>query len=270
MAARLTASMSWMFRGKGAEEGYACAKALGLDAVEHSFPYETSAVDTAALLDEHGLELSFMIAPCRFFEGERGYACVPGREADFARGIDEALEYASRVKCRTLGILAGEIPGESDRERYLDVLARNLQVAALAAETAGVTISVEPICSQRIPRFALNTLEQAANLLERVGNTNIGLCLDTFHVAMEKGSLIVNLYRYFHQINYVQLANTPHRNGPGEGELDLSFFTAHLLNRGFEGYLSCEYAPDNGLESGTTLAWTEAFIMQGKLRRRPL
>jgi hydroxypyruvate isomerase len=86
---------------------------------------------------------------------------------------------------------------------------------------------------------------------------------------MEKGSLIENLDRFFDQINYVQLANTPHRNGPGEGELDLPFFTAHLLNSGFEGYLSCEYTADKGLDSGTTLAWAEAFITQGKLRCRP-
>src|ERR1700722_12187732 len=116
MTARLTASMSWMFKGLQMAEGYAAARTLGLDAVEHSFPYEVEANVTAAHLADNGLELSFMIAPCRFHEGERGYACIPGREAAFLRGINQAIAYASRVQCRTLGVLAGEIPDDGSRE----------------------------------------------------------------------------------------------------------------------------------------------------------
>jgi hydroxypyruvate isomerase len=266
LAARLTASMSWMFKGKSPTEGYAAARRLGLDAVEHSFPYETTAIDTASLLRDNGLELSFMIAPCRFHQGERGYACVPGREADFRRGIDKALAYASAVGCRTLGILAGEIPVDRSRDPFLDVLASNLEHAAGAAAAVGVNLSIEPICSQRIPCFALNTLEQAAQILDRVDKPNMGLCLDTFHVSMERGSLIESFDKFADRINYIQLANIPLRNGPGEGELDLAFFTRHILNNGFDGFISCEYAPDRGLDANTTLAWATQFIDQGKLR----
>lgn len=260
---RLVASMTWMFPGKGAAEGYAGAAALGFDAIEHSFPYDLDAESTAQLLAEHGLEMASMYAPCRFREGEKGYACVPGREVEFEQGVAIALDYARAVGCRLLGVLAGEIPAGAPKEPYLDVLVKNLQRAADAAASNGVAVMLEPICSRRIPNFALHTLAQGAAVLERVARANVSLCFDTFHVAMEAGSVIESFDRYRAQIGYFQIANTPGRNGAGEGELDLPLIVDHVLRAGWDRWISCEYTPA-GAESAA-MQWATPFIERGRI-----
>jgi hydroxypyruvate isomerase len=259
---RLVASMSWMFRGQSAADGYAAAAGLGFDAVEHSFPYEVDAAKIAALLSQNQLEMALMYSPCRYREGEKGYACVPGREQEFERGIITALEYAATVKCRLLGVLAGEIPPGHSPEPYIDTLVRNLQRAADAAADRGVEIILEPICSARIPTFALHTLAQGAGVLDRVDRKNISLCFDTFHVAMEGGSVTESFDRHQSRIGYFQIANTPGRNGPGEGDLDLSFIVRHVLSRGWRSWISCEYSFASQQESLPRVDWAGGFLGQ--------
>jgi hydroxypyruvate isomerase len=254
-----------MFPGKSAADGYAEAASLGFDAIEHSFPYEVEADMVAELLSRNRLDMALMYAPCRYREGEKGYACVPGREAEFELGIETALDYAEKVKCRMLGVLAGEIPVGNPREPHLDVLIGNLQRAADAAASRDVAIVLEPICSKRIPNFALHTLGQGAEILNRVERKNVTLCFDTFHVAMETGSITETFDAHHSQIGYFQIANTPGRHGPGEGDLDLPFIVDHALRRGWSSWISCEYSFASKDARTSSLAWADAFIKQGRI-----
>jgi 2-dehydrotetronate isomerase len=258
---RLVASMSWMFPGIAARDSYPAAAQFGFDAIEHSFPYDVPARDVAGLLKENGLEMALMYSPCRYNEGEKGFACVPGRSSEFAASMATAVEYAEAVGCRLLGVLCGEIPADADPRVYIDVLTANLRVAADIARTAGIGIVVEPICSRRIPRFALHTLAEASAVLEQVARDNISLCYDTFHVAMEQGSIVEQFDRYKAQIGYLQIANSPSRNGPNEGELDLLFFVDHILKAGWKSWISCEYTP----QFSKSPTWASALIADGRL-----
>jgi hydroxypyruvate isomerase len=64
-------------------------------------PYAYTPTQLAALLKQHGLQqVLFNAPPGNWDEGERGMACLPGREAEFREGIDKAVEYARVLAAR--------------------------------------------------------------------------------------------------------------------------------------------------------------------------
>jgi hydroxypyruvate isomerase len=84
-------------------ERFATARNDGFAAVEFLFPYDFEAEDLAARLTENGLsQILFNAPPGDWAAGERGLACLPGREAEFQDGIYSALEYTRVLNCSRL------------------------------------------------------------------------------------------------------------------------------------------------------------------------
>ena len=56
----------------------------------------------------HGLAQALFNAPPGDWQaGERGIASLPGRQDEFRRGLDQALEYAARLGNRSLHVMRG-------------------------------------------------------------------------------------------------------------------------------------------------------------------
>jgi hydroxypyruvate isomerase len=58
----------------------------------------------------------------------------------------------------------------------------------------------------------------------------------------------------------VQIADNPGRHEPGTGELNFSFILASFDAMGYEGWVSCEYAPSTNTED--SLAWARNYLGQ--------
>src|SRR5258708_18837044 len=57
----------------------------------------------------------FNAPPGDWNAGERGLACIPGREAEFAQGMERAVAYAQALGCPRIHVMAGLKPaGASD------------------------------------------------------------------------------------------------------------------------------------------------------------
>jgi len=97
---RFAANLSMMYTEHAFLDRFAAAAADGFRAVEYLFPYEWPAATLAAKLADHGLQQVLFNAPPGDFAGsERGTASLAGREDEFRRGIDHALEYAAALGC---------------------------------------------------------------------------------------------------------------------------------------------------------------------------
>jgi hydroxypyruvate isomerase len=97
---RFAANLSMMYVEHPFLERFAAAAADGFEAVEFLFPYECPAETLAALLEQHQLrQVLFNAPPGDFAQGERGIACLPGREAELRSGFDRALAYAAALGC---------------------------------------------------------------------------------------------------------------------------------------------------------------------------
>src|SRR5262249_17118770 len=107
---RFAANLTMMYREHAFLDRFGAAAADGFKAVEYLFPYDYPAADLAALLKQHNLEQAlFNAPPGDWANGERGIAALPGREDEFKRSVDTALQYASVLGNRKLHFMAGGV-----------------------------------------------------------------------------------------------------------------------------------------------------------------
>ena len=113
---------------------FAAAAAVGFEGVEFLFPYEHPPDEVAGWLRASGLTNAlFNLPPGDWAAGERGIASLPGREAEFRRGVETALDYARALGTPTLHAMSGLLPHGADRAVHRVVLVENLRLAARRA-----------------------------------------------------------------------------------------------------------------------------------------
>lgn len=178
--------------------------------------------------------------------GERGIAALPGREAEFQQGVARSLDYARILGARMLHVMAG-MGGERD------TFVRNLRYAAREAAKDGVTITIEPINPQDQPGYFLTHQAQAHAIREEVGEPNVKVQMDLYHVQMTEGDITDKIRRYLPHVAHVQIAGAPGRHEPDTGEVNFKQVFRVLDEVGYKGWIGCEYFPRARTEDG--LAW---------------
>ena len=253
---RLAANLSMMYNEHAFLDRFAAAAKDGFKGVEFLFPYEHAARDIRARLDDNGLtQALFNCPPGDWQKGERGMASLPGREDEFRKSIDRALEYAAVIGNKTLHVMAGLIRPDQDRARHREVYVRNLRHAAQAASSAGITIVIEPINTRSIPGFFLNRQDEAHAVLRDVGAPNLKVQMDLYHCQVVEGDLATKVRQYIGGVGHVQVAGVPERNEPDTGEVNYRYLFALLDELGYDGWIGCEYRPRRGTSEG--LGWMQ-------------
>ncbi len=179
---RFCANLTMMFNEHAFLDRFAAAAQAGFKAVEFLFPYDHPAADIRARLDDNGLEqILFNMPPGDWAMGERGLACLPGRQAEFRDGVKRALDYAAVLGTRRLHCMAGLPPAGLAAGTAAALYATNLAWACEQAHAAGVLVVIEPINHRDMPGFFLNTSGQGAALVEAVGRDRLALLFDVYH-----------------------------------------------------------------------------------------
>ncbi len=92
---RFAANLSMLYNEHEFLDRFAAAAKDGFKAVEYLFPYAFDAQELKKRLNDNGLQqVLFNAPPGDWDAGERGLACLPGREAEFQKGFHTALAYA--------------------------------------------------------------------------------------------------------------------------------------------------------------------------------
>lgn len=251
---RLAANVTMMYNEHPFLERFAAAARDGFEGVELQFPYEHPAAEIRARLEEGGLaQVLFNTPPGDAARGERGLASRPGREGEFRRGIDQALEYARVLGTPRLHVMAGILAPGEPRERHREVYVRNLAEAAKTAASAGVTLLIEPINPRDIPGFFLNRQDEAHAIRAEVGAPNLRVQMDLYHCQVVEGDVAMKIRRYIGGVGHVQIAGVPERHEPDTGELHYPYLLALLDELGYDGWVGCEYRPRAGTSEG--LGW---------------
>ena len=240
----------------------------GFKAVEYLFPYAYPSRELAARLKAHGLQqVLFNAPPSDWDQGERGLACLPGREAEFRRGITQALDYAAALECPRLHVMAGLLPADVASEALRPTYIANLRWAAAEAAKQGVDVLIEPINTRDIPRFFLNRQDDAHALIADIGAPNVKVQFDLYHCQIVEGDVAMKIRQYLPtgRVGHFQIAGVPGRHEPDLGELNYSYLfkvideVAQQCN--WSGWVGCEYRPLRGLAPGATstgLDWLRA------------
>lgn len=251
---RFAANLTMMFAERPFLDRFAAAAAAGFDAVEYLFPYDHPPELLKSLLDAHGLEQAlFNLPPGDWAAGERGTACLPGREEEFRDGVRRAVAYARVLGNRCVHCMSGLVHNGADRAAALDVYVENLIWAAQAVGEAGLTLLIEPINTRDMPGYLMNRTDLARTVIERVGAPNLKLQLDLYHCQVSEGDLATRIRSNADISAHVQIAGVPERHEPDVGEVNYPYLFQVLADTGYDGFIGCEYRPRGLTEDG--LGW---------------
>jgi hydroxypyruvate isomerase len=256
---RFAANLSMMYNEVPFMERFAACAADGFRAVEFLFPYAFDARAIRDELDRHGLKQVLFNAPPGDFEGgERGTASLPGREDEFRRGIDLAIEYARALDCPRVHVMAGLVKRESERTLQRELYVDNVAWAARRLGEAGLTTLIEPINPRDIPGYLLNTQADAHAILERIGAPNLKVQMDLYHCQVVEGDLATKIRRHLGDVGHIQIAGVPQRHEPDLGEVNYPYLFDLLDELGYAGWIGCEYRPRAGTSAG--LHWLRPYL----------
>ncbi|XP_033868327.1 putative hydroxypyruvate isomerase [Acipenser ruthenus] len=261
---KFCANLSWLFNELPEfTQRFQSAAAAGFRAVEAAWLYDADLLELQKAKKESGVEVVLInTPPGDLGNGDCGLGAVPGREADFRRGLELAVKYAKALDCSRIHLMAGRIPMGLDRAAAAEMEAtfiENLTYAANVLLKEGILGLVEPI-NTRItdPRYFLNTPHQAVDILQKVGSPNLKLQMDIFHWQIMDGNLTQNIKTYFPLIGHIQIAQVPDRNEPdSQGEVNFQYLFSLLEEMGYQGYVGCEYRPLGNTEDG--LGWLREY-----------
>lgn len=254
----ICANLSLLFTELPLLERVRAAAEAGFAGVEIQFPYEVPAAALQAELQRSGLPLVLFNLPAGdLMQGGAGLAAVPGREAQFAAGLRQALEYAEVARPQKINVLAGRLAEGVEREQALALLAEHLRQTAEAFAGRGIAVLMEAINLHDMPGFLLNTPPHLLDMLARVGHPNLAAQLDFYHMARMGLDLADCVRQLQGHIGHVQFADAPGRGEPGSGELDFEPALAALRAQGYAGWLGAEYRPVGATSAG--LGWLPAW-----------
>jgi hydroxypyruvate isomerase len=253
---RFAANLSTMYTEHAFLDRFEAAARDGFDAVECQFPYEYPAAELATRLRDHGQrKVLINMPPGDWAAGDRGLACLPGRERDFRAGVARALDYAGELGCTRVHLMAGRAPPEADRARLRRTFLENLAWAARRAGGQGVDVLIEPINTRDVPDYFLNRQDEAHAALTEVGAANLLVQMDLYHCQIVEGDLSTKLRRYLPtgRVGHLQIAGVPQRHEPDIGELNCAYLFELIDELGFDGWVGCEYRPRGATSAG--LGW---------------
>ncbi|RYY97079.1 MAG: hydroxypyruvate isomerase family protein [Comamonadaceae bacterium] len=258
---RFAANLSMLYPELPFLDRFAAAAQDGFEAVEYLFPYEYAPEVLAGRLKAAGLQqVLFNAPPGRWDGGERGLACLPGREAEFRAGITEALRYAAVLACPRIHVMAGLVPEGASRAGLRSTYVANVRWAAAEAARAGVNLLLEPINQRDIPGFFLNRQDQAHELVEEIGASNVQVQMDLYHCQIVEGDVATKIRKYLPtgRVGHFQIAGVPQRHEPDLGEVNYPYLFDVIDEVaqacGWQGWIGCEYRPARGAEAGGTSA----------------
>jgi 2-dehydrotetronate isomerase len=248
---RFAANFGFLFTERPLIERFGAAAAAGFSAVEQQLPYAVPPSAVKAELDRHGLTQLGINMPMGQ-ANEFGLAALPGREKDFDLAFRQALDYVVAIGGSAIHCLAGVVP--PDRRPAADAtFVSNLSRAAEAAAQRNITVLIEPINRRDRPDYFLSYVEHAADVIAKVGRTNVKIQFDCYHVQIMQGDLIRRIERHLPLIGHVQIAAVPSRNEPDSGEVNYPAIFAALDGVGYTGWVAAEYCPRGRTEEG--LGW---------------
>lgn len=256
---KFAANLTMMFKEVDFLERFEAAAKCGFKAVEFLWPYAYDKNELAGILKENKLEVAlFNTTAGDVARGEWGHAGLPGREAEAHAELEQALDYAIALNCRTVHVMSCVVPYPAEKEICRQVFIKNMRWAADLFAREGKILTMEALCPDIKPRYLYHSQYETLALMEEIGKDNVFIQLDTFHAQMVDGNLTHLIRDFAGKYGHVQIAAAPSRHEPDEGEIDYTYLFKLFDEVGYKGYIGCEYNPRGKTEDG--LDWLTPYL----------
>lgn len=253
---KLAANLSLLYPGLSLPQRIEAAARDGFRGAEILFPYDLPPTELAALLRASNLELVLVNTPPGP-QGEKGLASLPGREAEFEAGIARSLAVCRATGCRAVHVMAGQLPEGADRDRHQTTLIANLRRIAPEAAAEGVTLTLEALNRQDVPRYFYHVPDEVLSIIEAVDHPAVRMQFDFYHSQREALDLIEALRRSMPWVHHVQFAHVNGRHEPDPTDPAVAAALQALAQAGYAGWIGCEYVPRADPHAG--LKWRDAY-----------
>ncbi|MBW8382630.1 MAG: sugar phosphate isomerase/epimerase [Youngiibacter sp.] len=117
------------------------------------------------------------------------------------------------------------------REGDLKAILDSLRELDPVAKDCGITICLEPL--NRYQDHMLNTIKDAADIIEMGKFEAVKITADFYHMAIEEDDMRKSLERYSKYIGHVHIAEN-HRYQPGTGSMDFNSLIGTLKDIGYD------------------------------------
>jgi D-psicose/D-tagatose/L-ribulose 3-epimerase len=239
---------------EGAQKVIGGAAEAGLDFVEIPLlrPESMDVTATRALLDRYGIG-------CTCSLGLPKAAHLPSApekaESFLESAVDVAAGLEAPVLCGVLYAHLGTLTGRPPEEEELEDVARVLKNVAQYAAERGVSLGVEAV--NRYETYLINLAEQAGAMLDRVGEPNVFVHLDTYHMNIEEKGFYDPIVAAGTRMQYIHLSESD-RGTPGTGNVHWDEVFRGLKAIEYDGYLVMEsFAAINEDLAGATALWRD-------------
>jgi len=239
---------------EGAEKVIGGAAEAGLDFVEIPLlrPESMDVTATRELLDRYGIG-------CTCSLGLPKVAHLPSApekaELFLESAVDVAAGLEAPVLCGVLYAHLGTLTGRPPEEGELEAVARVLKNVARYAAERGVSLGVEAV--NRYETYLINLAEQAETMLDRVGEPNVFVHLDTYHMNIEEKGFYDPIVATGPRMRYIHLSESD-RGTPGTGNVHWDEVFRGLKAIDYDGYLVMEsFAAINEDLAGATALWRD-------------
>jgi D-psicose/D-tagatose/L-ribulose 3-epimerase len=239
---------------EGAERAISGAAEAGLDFVEIPLlrPQEVDVSGTRALLDRYGIGCT-----CSLGLPEAAHLPFAPEKAEgfLKRAVDATAALGASVLCGPLYAHLGTLTGKPPTEEELATVARVLKSVAGYAAEEDVSLGLEAV--NRYESYLINLAEQADRMLDRIGEPNVFVHLDTYHMNIEEKGFYEPIVALGPRMRYIHLSESD-RGTPGTGNVHWDDVFRGLGDVGYDGYLVMEsFATINDDLAGATALWRD-------------
>ena len=229
------------------EKQLALLQRLGFYGVELNLPdlEAVSPAELSALLARYDLRMTYLATGA--YAKARGLSLSSPDAAvrrDAAAGVAANLEYAAAMG---VGIILGFFKGTPlpDEARARADLIQSLR-AVCAASDADAPILLE--ATNRRETSVARTLDDAARIVDEVGDARLHILPDTYHMAYEETDPLGEVRRLLPRIPNLHISDD-NRFFPGYGGLDFGAYLQGLQAMGYQGTLGVEGNLHTSLEA---------------------
>ena len=239
---------------EGAQKAIGGAAEAGLDFVEIPLlrPESMDITATRALLDRYGIGCTCSLG----LPKAAHLPSAPEKAQSFLESaVDVAAGLEAPVLCGVLYAHLGTLTGRPPEQEELEDVARVLKNVARYAAERGVSLGVEAV--NRYETYLINLAEQADAMLDRVGEPNVFVHLDTYHMNIEEKGFYEPIVTTGSRMHYIHLSESD-RGTPGTGNVHWDEVFRGLKAIDFDGYLVMEsFAAINEDLAGATALWRD-------------
>jgi hydroxypyruvate isomerase len=188
-----------------------------------------------------------------------GFLTKPEDRQKYLERLARTIEIAHRLGCGKLITCTGnEIGGKTYRQQY-DSVVETLSKASGVASKENITLVLEALNSHVDHEgYFLVSSKTGFDIVKAINSPNLKLLYDVYHMQIMEGNHILTIQQNSDLIGHYHSAGVPGRNEIYKGEINYLPILEAIDNSGYTGFFGLEYFPSE--EEGLSLTKTLKFI----------